>query len=317
MDREAWELIAEDLVRPPSPPRPSSSPRPATQTKPARTTPLQTSAVAATTSSRSPIFAATQPPTAAIRETNAIDVTGGGAGGSGGDEAVDLVSASHVDSGDSQGLSPYLGLPSTLASMAGTPQAGRSTRQIGAPSDDGKQQQQRHQQRLGSYGSPGGGGNGSGGSDQSPFSRGTASADVVATVGLSGQDGDGDIEFVDVVVSGRRRGHISSRYASYFVPVDSGMSSYCPRDLMTSRVESAANLSAAGGDRREECREGTGQEDDDLRAFEMVGILIGANLGWNKASQAQARVDRIIALPPLGSMEKSKHGRAAGCFVVH
>ena len=45
---------------------------------------------------------------------------------------------------------------------------------------------------------------------------------------------------------------------AFFVPVDSGIQSYCPRDL---------------SDKGDE---------EDLRMFELLGFIIGASLVWNK-----------------------------------
>lgn len=63
----------------------------------------------------------------------------------------------------------------------------------------------------------------------------------------------------------------AKRNEAFFVPVDEGMSSYCPRDL---RCGERGSGGAAQQDRRE--------REKDLRAFELLGILIGANLAWNK-----------------------------------
>ncbi|CAM9133251.1 unnamed protein product [Ectocarpus sp. 8 AP-2014] len=58
---------------------------------------------------------------------------------------------------------------------------------------------------------------------------------------------------------------------AFFVPVDEGMSSYCPRDLRCGE-----------GGVGEAALQGRRERDKDLEAFELLGILIGANLAWNK-----------------------------------
>ncbi|CAM9839833.1 unnamed protein product, partial [Ectocarpus sp. 12 AP-2014] len=63
----------------------------------------------------------------------------------------------------------------------------------------------------------------------------------------------------------------ATKKEAFFVPVDEGMSSYCPRDLRSGE--------GGGG---EAALQGWRDRDKDLEAFELVGILIGANLAWNK-----------------------------------
>ncbi|CAM9232298.1 unnamed protein product [Ectocarpus sp. 4 AP-2014] len=63
----------------------------------------------------------------------------------------------------------------------------------------------------------------------------------------------------------------ATKNEAFFVRVDEGMSSYCPRDLRC----------GAGGV-GEAALQGRRERDKDLKAFELLGILIGANLAWNK-----------------------------------
>lgn len=72
---------------------------------------------------------------------------------------------------------------------------------------------------------------------------------------------------------------------AFFVPVDGGMASYCPRDLRGGgRGEAGVGGSGGGGGgcRRAAIGKGWREEEEDLRVFELLGIIIGANLGWNK-----------------------------------
>lgn len=61
---------------------------------------------------------------------------------------------------------------------------------------------------------------------------------------------------------------------AFFVPVDEGMSSYCPRALHGGREEAGAGDGGAMRSRQE--------RDKDLQAFELLGIVIGAHLSWDK-----------------------------------
>lgn len=67
----------------------------------------------------------------------------------------------------------------------------------------------------------------------------------------------------------------------FFVPVDGGMSSYCPRDLRGEGWKAGA----AGGGGSAATMRGQLEMEKDLQDFELLGIVIGANLGWNKVRE--------------------------------
>eukprot|EP00752_Nemacystus_decipiens_P016811 g15043.t1 len=75
---------------------------------------------------------------------------------------------------------------------------------------------------------------------------------------------------------------------AFFVLVDEGMSSYCPRDLRGGGHESEAARAVGGGgaggdgDAAVEAMEGRVQREEDLQAFELLGMVIGFNLAQNK-----------------------------------
>eukprot|EP00903_Cladosiphon_okamuranus_P014905 g13802.t1 len=86
---------------------------------------------------------------------------------------------------------------------------------------------------------------------------------------------------------------------AYFVQVDEGMSSYCPRDLRGGGEEPAAAGDAGvgrgssgnggngggagdGGDAAVKAMRGRVEREKDLQAFELLGMVIGATICWNK-----------------------------------
>lgn len=75
---------------------------------------------------------------------------------------------------------------------------------------------------------------------------------------------------------------------AFFVPVEEGMSSYCPRDLRGggegSGAAGAAGVGGGGGDVAAEAMQARLEREKDLQAFELLGMVIGANLGWNKVN---------------------------------
>lgn len=100
--------------------------------------------------------------------------------------------------------------------------------------------------------------------------------------------------------SGSGKIGIGKRSKPYFVPVDEGLSSYCPRDL-----RDGGDVDSGTGDVEEERMGGSGsrvamgtggdgsgkmtryhecwrEHDEDLRAFELVGLMIGASVVRNK-----------------------------------
>lgn len=75
---------------------------------------------------------------------------------------------------------------------------------------------------------------------------------------------------------------------AFFIPVVGGMSSYCPRGVRPFRAngDHAAETpkKVRGTDRRRK----VDQEPDALDAFELLGLVVGATLKWNKVRGASS-----------------------------
>lgn len=90
-------------------------------------------------------------------------------------------------------------------------------------------------------------------------------------------------------VSGR---HSEKRREAFFVPVEEGMSSYCPRFLHGNGEGTGAGGGGSGGGAMQIRQE----REKDLQAFEMLGIVIGAHLSWDKVyAKAEAHADAHLA----------------------
>lgn len=249
MTREAWELIAEDLVRTPVP---SSKHFPVVALPPPPVTAAAAPALLQDASAV-PRPQVRQAPTSLDESTdllpNASSKGGVGGGGSGVNDAVDPLPGN----GDANPPQP---------------------------------QQQRQQQYCGDFG-----GGTSAAVTAGAATSGAAGAAAAAAAGISGNIDDSAVLATaaacavgpqDVKTGGRGDGRPGK---AYFVPVEDGMSSYCPRDLVHETAEgtAAAGTSAVAGGRRKDGlgsrRARRGDVDvDDLRAFEFIGIMIGANL---------------------------------------
>lgn len=81
-----------------------------------------------------------------------------------------------------------------------------------------------------------------------------------------------------------------NRNKAFFVPVEEGMSSYCPRDLRGGDEPSGSGA-GVGSNGDGGCGSGGGEtaamqrrreKEEDLERFELLGMVIGANLSWNK-----------------------------------
>lgn len=228
VDREAWEMIAEDLVR--SQPPSSLTPSATAKLPAAAPQQLLRESTAATLQMQSPTSCNA---VAACSPSSTIDCGWGGAS-----SVIDLTS-------------------------------------IDAGADFAKHKEQHY-----------------GGVAESTMTvpNGADAVEIVPAAAMAAtQIGKGSMP------TNRNRG--SSRGKAYFVPVDGSMSSYCPRDLVcestvNGRVASSGKDSAGDGDSAVAWRaKGGGGADrvgkgdaymDDLKAFEFIGVIIGANLAWEK-----------------------------------
>ncbi|CAN0029115.1 unnamed protein product [Scytosiphon promiscuus] len=72
--------------------------------------------------------------------------------------------------------------------------------------------------------------------------------------------------------------HPEKQSEAFFIPVEEGMSSYCPRGLSGDRGDARAGGDVGGGS----TMRGQREREKDLQAFELLGIVVGAHLSWDK-----------------------------------